>query len=400
MSSFHEPASRPSIDLPLASVSKRCAEQLARAARNPSSIYLPHPDGGFVLWAADTPGGASPPLEMRFWWEHDEPGWKLQQDGYHYLIPLRKDDRTIALARLGPYREQKLGRLRTLAIDRAVPDVIFALQEARRNDAAEGKRERKSIERSLDELLAIWKGDLKGLICEAIRAEVLADVVVVRPDGQLAIAGAERSSPISVAILEDQLEKMDEQPTPHSAYRTLCAIADATDARAEHTFGHSQRVASVSEAVIRRFTNDEALWHSVGMAARLHDVGASFCGTQALRKVRLDDGERAIVKRHPEIGHRIALTLGIDPAVAEGIRSHHERWDGQGYPDGISGAAIPLVAQVIAIAEVFDALTTARPWRGQLPLRDALATIKAGAGTQFNPIIVDTFLGMHETASP
>jgi HD-GYP domain-containing protein (c-di-GMP phosphodiesterase class II) len=386
-------------EVPLATVSRACATQLRQAARHPASVYLPHPDGGFVLWAGDSEKAATPPLEMRLWWDGLDEGWRLCEDGYHFMIPLVDGDELVGLARLGPCRERQLGFMRSMAVDRCLPDVISDLVRARHKEAALASDERVAIEKAVDELFERWKGNLPALLCEAISLDVLADSVTLDPNDEVVIVGSRRASPIPVAIMEHQLARSKEQEGTE-AYRTLCALADAMDARAPHTFGHSHRVTAIADALIRRFTNDEGMWRTVGMAARLHDVGASFCGTQALKKVRLDDAERAVVQRHPEIGYRIARILGIEEEVAEGIRSHHERWDGQGYPDGKSGAGIPLVGQVIAVAEVFDALTSPRPWREAISLEAALATIREGAGTQFNAIVVETFLAMHEPEAP
>jgi len=113
-----------------------------------------------------------------------------------------------------------------------------------------------------------------------------------------------------------------------------------------------------------------------------------------LKPGRLDDDERAIVETHAEIGERILRDSASDlvKLAAQIAGGHHERWDGEGYPKRLSGEAIPLAARIVAIADVFDALTTERPYKKALPVAGALAILEAERGSHFDPACLDAFL--------
>ena len=105
----------------------------------------------------------------------------------------------------------------------------------------------------------------------------------------------------------------------------------------------------------------------------------------------LNAEERALMSRHPVIGSEIVHGIEFLAEAADVVRSHHERWDGSGYPDHLAGEEIPLAARVFCVADVLDALTTDRPYRPATSLRHARATIDAGRGTQFDPRVIDAF---------
>lgn len=394
---FGEPRAAAS---PTSSVARDAAGHIRRAAHaDTAGIFVPHPDDGYVLWGVDpAPDEPMKQDDLRVWWSDPEPGWRLEDTGFFYYVPL--DGGRAGLARVGPWANSGVGPLRSYAIDRAVENATFALREAQAKETQMREGESAAIENAVSALMVESMHDLKQLLLEAIQVELAADDVKVDAAGELQVLNARRSSPLSVAILEDALGKLAIRNDQNARYRTLCALADAVDARAAHTFGHSLRVTSVAEAIIRQFTQDPDGWEIVRMAARLHDVGTSFCGTLALTKVRLDDVERALVQRHPEIGYTMVVGAELAEEVALGVRHHHERWDGTGYPDRLVGPAIPTIAQVIAVAEVFDAMTTGRPWRAAKDTPEALKELAAGAGTQFSPTVVEAFLAMHRPPEP
>src|SRR5207253_1725599 len=107
---------------------------------------------------------------------------------------------------------------------------------------------------------------------------------------------------------------------------------------------------------------------------------------------RLTEEEFRLVREHPVIGERILSPIIRNPEVLAGIRGHHERLDGAGYPDGLSGACVPLLARLIAIPDCFDALTTSRAYRDAMPLARAMEIIRADAGVHLDPLFVDAFL--------
>jgi putative nucleotidyltransferase with HDIG domain len=143
-------------------------------------------------------------------------------------------------------------------------------------------------------------------------------------------------------------------------------------------------------------------------AALLHDVGKVAVPTAILNKPgRLSREERELVARHPAAGERMLRRITTDPVVLAGARSHHERWDGGGYPDGLNGAEIPLVARVLAVADTVDAMGAARPYRPALPWDAIEAELLRCSGTQFDPAVVaalqrtrDVLAELHATRPP
>jgi HD-GYP domain-containing protein (c-di-GMP phosphodiesterase class II) len=124
--------------------------------------------------------------------------------------------------------------------------------------------------------------------------------------------------------------------------------------------------------------------------ALLHDVGKLRTPPEILNKPGgLTEEEWAIVRRHPVDGERMLERIGgMLAEVGLSVRAHHERWDGGGYPDGIAGEAIPVAARIVCVCDAFNAMTTNRPYRPAMPVEDALAELRACAGTQFDPEVV------------
>jgi HD-GYP domain-containing protein (c-di-GMP phosphodiesterase class II) len=133
----------------------------------------------------------------------------------------------------------------------------------------------------------------------------------------------------------------------------------------------------------------------LSLAARLHDIGKVGLAEGILTKPgALDPQEVALVRQHPVIGERILKPIIRNRAVLGAIRSHHERFDGGGYPDGLHGQHIPYLARLITVADCFDAMTSSRAYRAALSTDDALDLILAGRGTQFDPDLVPPFVAM------
>jgi HD-GYP domain-containing protein (c-di-GMP phosphodiesterase class II) len=129
-------------------------------------------------------------------------------------------------------------------------------------------------------------------------------------------------------------------------------------------------------------------------AAVLHDVGKLGLPDTVLGKPGpLSSEEWASMRQHPEIGRQVLEGVAFLAPVLDIVATHHERWDGQGYPGRLAGAAIPLAARIIAVADAYDAMTTDRPYRPALPEATARAELERGRGGQFDPQIVDAFLG-------
>jgi HD-GYP domain-containing protein (c-di-GMP phosphodiesterase class II) len=175
---------------------------------------------------------------------------------------------------------------------------------------------------------------------------------------------------------------------------TLRRLALAAEYRDDNSPEHTQRVGALAARMARQMGQDDRMVWLVRQAAPLHDLGKIAIPDSILLKPgRLEPEEFEVVKTHAVLGARV-LAEGESEllAVAEQIaRSHHERWDGGGYPDGRAGETIPLVARLVAVADVFDVLVHERPYKEAWTVEDAAGEIRAGAGTQFDPAVVAAF---------
>ena len=155
---------------------------------------------------------------------------------------------------------------------------------------------------------------------------------------------------------------------------------------------HVKRVSKLSGALAEALDQPEREVARVRLAAKLHDIGKNAIPAEILDKPgALDEREWRHIRRHPVIGERIVLAAPALAATAPLIRSSHERFDGQGYPDGLAGQDIPLGSRIIAVCDAFDAMTSDRLYRRAIGVDAALAELKQHAGTQFDATIVDTF---------
>jgi putative two-component system response regulator len=174
----------------------------------------------------------------------------------------------------------------------------------------------------------------------------------------------------------------------------LRRLALAAEYRDDNTPEHMERVAALAARLGRRLGLSELAITHIRHAAPLHDVGKIAIPDSILLKPgRLSTAEFEVVKTHAEAGARV-LAEGESELleVAESIaRSHHERWDGTGYPDALAGADIPLVGRLVHVADVFDVLVHERPYKEAFSVEDAAAEIEGGAGTQFDPEVVEAF---------
>lgn len=173
--------------------------------------------------------------------------------------------------------------------------------------------------------------------------------------------------------------------------RLLERLSRALEARDPRTHGHSRRVARHAAAIAKRMSLPREEVARIRTAAVLHDVGKIDTPQEIIDKAGpLTAAEYEVVKRHAPVGARMVAALG-DARLTAFVRHHHERLDGDGYPDGLAGDAIPLGARIIAVADTFDAVTSARPYRQAMAHRQALALLGAEAGTQLDPEVVRGF---------
>jgi response regulator RpfG family c-di-GMP phosphodiesterase len=171
------------------------------------------------------------------------------------------------------------------------------------------------------------------------------------------------------------------------------ALVHALEAKDGYTRGHSMRVSNYSVSIARAMDLDKDLVDTIALGAELHDVGKIGVSEAVLHKAgKLSDEEYRHVMEHTVIGFRILGPLMRDaPGALAIVRSHHERFDGQGVPDHLAGEAISLEARVVAVADAFDAMTSVRPYRPSLPVATAMKELEEGKGIQFDADIVEAF---------
>ena len=156
--------------------------------------------------------------------------------------------------------------------------------------------------------------------------------------------------------------------------------------------GHARRVAYYTDLLAAALCLSREERRNVRTAAFLHDIGKVGAPPDVLQGVVLPEAERLnSVKTHASIGERLLLPLGLDAPIAQVVRHHHERFDGEGYPDGLSGEAIPLASRIIGICDAFDAMTCERPYRRARTRDEALIELRSEAGQQFDPQLVGIF---------
>ncbi len=198
------------------------------------------------------------------------------------------------------------------------------------------------------------------------------------------------ASALHRAKLHEQLEE--------NFVQTILALANAMDARDTYTHGHSQRLADLAEATLREISNDEEQIRAIRWAALLHDIGKIGVADEILRKPGpLTPEEWVVMKQHPEIGAKIVQPVKQLANVAPLIRSHHEKYDGTGYPYGLKGKQIPLGARVLTVIDAYSAMIDDRVYRKAMSHDEAIEELKRCTHTQFDPTVVEVFLRVLET---
>lgn len=173
---------------------------------------------------------------------------------------------------------------------------------------------------------------------------------------------------------------------------TVRSLAAAVDAKDTYTRGHSERVAQYATLIAERMGLGHEQRISLEMAAYLHDIGKIGVKEEILLKPgRLDDDEMAQMRHHPLIGANILKPVAFPWAITPIVRHHHEYYDGTGYPAGLRGDEIPLLARILTVADSFEAMTSDRPYRKGMSIGEAAAELRRCSGTQFDPAIVEAF---------
>jgi ribonuclease P protein subunit RPR2 len=187
-------------------------------------------------------------------------------------------------------------------------------------------------------------------------------------------------------------ERTRSQQLQESYKATVRALSNAVEARDAYTGKHAERVTAYGTEIARALGISASDAAQLEFGFLLHDIGKVAIADAILYKPdTLNEKERALMAQHPVIGADIIDGIEFLKAAAAVVRSHHERWDGRGYPDGLAGEEIPLPARVFAVADVLDALTTDRPYRPASPLAVAREMISGESGRQFDPKVIAAF---------
>lgn len=191
-----------------------------------------------------------------------------------------------------------------------------------------------------------------------------------------------------------EAQKQAEREALDTREAGLRALGLALEARDRETRGHTDRVTAQALQLGQLMGLSPAQLHDLRLGAYLHDLGKIAVPDHILLKPGpLTPAERREMQGHAGEGERLAAALGfVPPAALELVRHHHERWDGQGYPDGLAGEYIPLLARIFAVIDVYDALTSDRPYKQAWPHERARAELQAEAGKHFDPAAVRAFL--------
>jgi hypothetical protein len=200
-------------------------------------------------------------------------------------------------------------------------------------------------------------------------------------------AGLERKVQARTASLREANARLEAHAAAMSG--TVEAFAGLVEARDAYTSEHTDGVQSLSLQIAQRLgMSEDEIW-TVGLVAKLHDIGKVAIPDAVLRKPgKLTEEEWVLMKQHPIIGADVVSRIPTLQAAAPGIRGHHERWDGNGYPDGLAGDRIPLAARIITVADSYNAMTTTRPYRTARSHAEAMQELRAGCGSQFDPQII------------
>ena len=255
--------------------------------------------------------------------------------------------------------------------------------------------------RKLDHYRLVFTGLLVFAVCAVVQVATyaLTDTNIV--SGLIFMAGM---IVLVVCCVYDALRtlvetRVEREKAVEAAQRltieALESLAATVDANDRYTSGHSQRVAKYSVEIGRRLRYDDHALNELYYKALLHDVGKIGVSNDIINKEgKLTPEEYESIKAHTTIGDGILCNFTEIPNIREGARWHHERWDGTGYPDGLSGKGIPLDARIIATADAYDAMSSFRSYRDALPQEVICDEVEKGRGTQFDPDLADIILAM------
>lgn len=194
--------------------------------------------------------------------------------------------------------------------------------------------------------------------------------------------------------------ELDFDKEDYDLLNSLQALINIINARDRYTSGHVERVVMYSKALARQLKLDEEDRKSLSLAAYMHDIGKVNLSEKVLNKATpLDDKEWSDIKDHSVVGAHILKEVAILASIAPLVLHHHERFDGNGYPNHLKGKEIPFLSRVLTVVDSFDAMTFDRPYKAGMTWDEAIEELRANKGTQFDPDIVDTFIKIIEESA-
>ena len=239
-----------------------------------------------------------------------------------------------------------------------------------------------------DDMVTEKKG-LDAGAADFIKKPFAAEVLLLRVRNTIALYRLQND-------MEQELRTKTEQLS-HVYLQIVQAMSMAIDAKDTYTNGHSSRVANYARKIAKRAGRSEKIQNQIYIMGLLHDMGKIGVSDAIINKpAKLTDEEYEIIKRHSVVGAEILQSISEFPELSIGARWHHERYDGKGYPDGLSGEQIPEMARMIAVADTYDAMTSRRSYRDALPQDVVKAEFLKCKGTQFDPFFADIMIQMIE----
>jgi putative two-component system response regulator len=228
--------------------------------------------------------------------------------------------------------------------------------------------------------------------------EVLIDVQRALENRRLILERKDYQQSLEIKVRERTRELEEKHQELERLFRSAIeSIVLTLHAKDEYTEDHSRRVSTRATAIARKLSLPEEEVENIRLAALLHDIGKVGTNESVLHKPgKLSDEEGAHMRSHPLVAVSILEPIAALKGIIPYIKHVHEDYDGGGYPDGLKGEEIPLGARIIAVADVFDAMTTSRPYRHALDTEAVLAHLREGAGKQFDPVVVEAFLELYQ----
>ena len=240
-----------------------------------------------------------------------------------------------------------------------------------------------------DDDLDTEKKGLDAGAADFIKKPFAAEVLLLRVRNTIALYRLQNDMERE---LHHQTEKLS-----HVYLQVVQAMSMAIDAKDTYTNGHSSRVAKYARMIAKRAGYSERLQDQIYIMGLLHDMGKIGVSDAIISKpAKLTDEEYETIKKHPVIGAQILQTISEFPELSVGARWHHERYDGRGYPDGLTGTDIPETARMIAVADTYDAMTSRRSYRSALPQDIVKAEFVKCSGTQFDPRFAEIMVQLIE----